>query len=218
MLFWKRIPFILLFFVGSHFSEGQVEELNNSGKSLKYIGIVVGKASQKTFPFTDDEYVYSATHIKLQYNQKLWDWGSWDAHVLVEPGFYKVDHQLLNLFFITPEDNNYLERRERFLKPRTFNEYALNIGLRVSRNIFNHLDVYGLASSGPMYSEQSTERLKGGFAFSNVFGVGVQYLFAKNWRWDARVILRHTSNAGLRWPNSGHNSFGGETGILYVFN
>ena len=195
----------------------QDQSEQNSSK-LEYIGVVFGKASQKTFPFTSNEYIYSSTQIKFQYNRQLWNWGKWDAHVLVEPGFYRVDHQLLNFFFITPDDPNYLERRERFQMPRTFNEYALNAGLRVSRSLFKGLDVYGLLSSGPMYSEQSTERLKGGFAFSNILGAGFQYEFAQNWRIDARAIIRHTSNAGLRRPNSGHNSFGGEAGIVYVIN
>ncbi len=209
--------FCSIFLLLSTLCLGQNNDVQESPK-LEYIGILYGKASQKTFPFTSNEYIYSSTQIKFQYNRQLWNWGNWDAHVLIEPGFYRVDHQLLNFYFITPDDPNYLERRERFQMPRTFNEYALNAGLRVSRSLWTGMDIYGLLSSGPMYSEQSTERLKGGFAFSNILGAGFQYEFAQNWRLDARVIIRHTSNAGLRRPNSGHNSFGGEAGIVYVIN
>ncbi len=178
----------------------------------------MGAASQQSFPGTSDGYVYESTQYKVQYNRQLWNWGKWDAHVLIEPGFYRVDHKLINFFFITPDDPNFEERRERFQMPRTFNEYALNAGLRVSRSLFEEFDIYGLLSSGPMYSEQSTERLKGGFAFSNILAAGFQYEFAQSWRLDARAIIRHTSNAGLRRPNSGHNSFGGEAGLIYVLN
>ena len=184
----------------------------------KYVGLLIGSANQKNFPFSSNDYIYSSTHLKLQFNKKLWEWGAWDAHITVEPGFYRVDHQLLNLFFITPDNANFEARRERFLQPRTFNEYALNIGLRMSRNVFKNINAYGLISSGPMYAEQSTEHLKGGFAFSNVFGAGIQYKLSKNWRWDARIIARHTSNAGTKRPNSGHNSFGAETGVIFMLN
>ncbi len=180
------------------------------------IGFTIGKASQKTFPLTNDEYIYSTTSVKLQYDRKLWDWGKWDAHILVEPSYYRVDHQLLNFFFIVPEDPNFQERRDRFTQPRSFDEWALNVGLRVSRPLTDRLSGYGMLSSGPMYQGDSTERLKRGFTFSNVLGAGIQFQFAQRFKWDLRAVLRHTSNAGTQIPNSGHNSFGGETGLIYI--
>jgi hypothetical protein len=185
-------------------------------KPTHSIGFTLGRASQKTFPQTNDDYVYAATSIKLQYDHKLWNWGKWGAHVLIEPSYYRVDHQLLNFFFIEPEERNFQDRRDRFTQPRSFDEWALNIGLRLDRPLTDKASIYGLISSGPMYQGDSTERLKRGFSFSNVLAAGMQFQFAGRFKWDLRLTMRHTSNAGTQFPNSGHNSLGGETGLIYI--
>lgn len=203
---------ILLSFIGFSQQVGQ----ENSSEIEHSIGFIVGRASQKTFPQTSNDYVYNTTSIKLQYERKLWDWGKWDAHILIEPSYYRVNHQLLNFFFIEPSEPDFQERRDRFTTPRTFDEWALNIGLKVDYPILKNLDSYAMLSSGPMTQGDDTERLKRGFSFSNVLGFGIQYQFSPRIKWDARLMIRHTSNAGLRFPNSGHNSLGGETGFIFV--
>lgn len=160
--------------------------------------------------------MYASTSIKLQYDRKLWNWGRWEAHVIIEPSYYRVDHQLLNFFFIEPNEPNFQERRDRFTTPRTFNEWALNIGFKMNYPLMDRLDGYAMISSGPMTQGEDTERLKRGFSFSNVLGFGMQYNITTRFKWDLRLMIRHTSNAGLRFPNSGHNSLGGETGFIYM--
>jgi hypothetical protein len=128
-----------------------------------------------------------------------------------------VDHRLINQFFVKPSTPNFLEVRERFLQPRTFEEYVLNAGFKVVYQILTPWEVYALGSTGPLYSTESTERLKGGLAFSNLLGLGSSVALINQLRIDVRASIRHNSNAGTRLPNSGHNSLLLETGLSYGF-
>jgi hypothetical protein len=65
-----------------------------------------------------------------------------------------------------------------------------------------------------MISGEDTERLKKGFAFSDILGFGFSYK-QKNILFDLRMSLRHNSNANFYQPNDGHNSVGIESGISF---
>ncbi|MEE2801006.1 MAG: acyloxyacyl hydrolase, partial [Bacteroidota bacterium] len=69
---------------------------------------------------------------------------------------------------------------------------------------------------GPMYGTQTTERLKRGFSFSDVLSIGTQYQVDEH-EFIITYSLRHTSNAGLKFPNSGHNSSGFQISYAYLF-
>ena len=65
-----------------------------------------------------------------------------------------------------------------------------------------------------MVSGDDTERLKKGFAFSDIFGLGISYK-VNYITLDLRSTIRHNSNANLYMANNGHNSVGIESGILF---
>ncbi|NQX81764.1 MAG: acyloxyacyl hydrolase [Flavobacteriaceae bacterium] len=107
-----------------------------------------------------------------------------------------------------------MELREEYTKYRSFNEYALNFGLSIRYELVSFADAYFIGSIGPMISGIDTERLKKGFAFSDIIGFGILFKIKKT-HIDSRITFRHDSNAGLGSPKSGHNSAGLELGISY---
>ena len=64
-----------------------------------------------------------------------------------------------------------------------------------------------------MFSDKATERLAKGFAFSDIFGLGLSYEINKL-QLDFRYSVRHTSNLELKQPNGGHNTTNTEFSVL----
>ena len=134
--------------------------------------------------------------------------------VVIEPSVYFVNHQLLNLFFIKPTEPNFEEQRELFTQKRSYEEYALNLGLSYAYEFTNQVSIYGLLSVGPMIATADTERQRKGFSFSDILGMGAHYTLNPVII-DIRFTLRHVSNANLNAPNNGHNTAGFELGVSY---
>ncbi|MBZ9626631.1 acyloxyacyl hydrolase [Psychroflexus sp. CAK1W] len=103
---------------------------------------------------------------------------------------------------------------QEFLRLKSFQEYALHIGLVLRYEITESFSTYAVGSVGPMVSNLGTERLRKGFAFSNVLGFGLSYR-QNRLLFDVRLSFRHNSNANLYLPNNGHNSVGIESGMSY---
>lgn len=124
---------------------------------------------------------------------------------------------MLNYWYISHTVENGDELRAKFMKKKTINEYVLNLGL-LYRKFFNpNSSVFATINTGPMYIDTETERLKRGFAFSDVFSVGYNYR-AKKISFEVKCMYRHVSNANLQKPNFGLNSYGIEFGSYYEFN
>ncbi|WP_146126683.1 acyloxyacyl hydrolase [Nonlabens agnitus] len=190
----------------------QIETVaNDKGKR---IGLNLGYSQQDRPPFNDEDYAHITRSIKIQLAQKVWKKDRQALEILIEPSVYYVNHQLLNLFFIKPDKPNFEAQRALFTQNRSYEEYALNLGLSYSYNLTYDLLAYGLVSIGPMTATADTERQKKGFSFSDVLGAGMRYRI-ENLSFDLRFSLRHVSNANLRSPNNGHNSAGVELGFSY---
>ncbi|WP_075340447.1 acyloxyacyl hydrolase [Tenacibaculum agarivorans] len=183
-------------------------------KNRYSLGLNYGQASQNLFPLNDSDYLYNNQFLKLQVNYKLTQKQNFNFELLLEPSVYFVNYQLLNEQFIRSETDNYLALRRLYTQRRKFLEYALNIGILLRYNITNNFSSYLLASVGPMVSGADTERLKKGFAFSDVVGLGFA-LQQNRITFDFRITLRHNSNLDFAFPNSGHNSSGIESGISF---
>jgi hypothetical protein len=176
------------------------------------IGLNYGQANQHNFIFNDDDYFYKNSYLKFQWNYIFSKKRRWDFELTIEPSIYFVTYQLLNKYFITPDIPNYIELQERYTQIRHFQEYALNIGILARYKLYKNLSTYIQGSIGPMISGDDTERLKKGFAFSDIVGIGFSYQQQKL-RFDFRFTIRHNSNLDFAFPNSGHNSAGIETGV-----
>ena len=177
------------------------------------IGFNYGIGETDKFPFSTDEYTYDIQFYKIQLNYLIMEWHKFDFEINVEPSYYRTEHQLLNKYFVTPNEPDYLEKREEYTKLKTMNEYVLGIGFLVRYPIVDKLSVSVLGSIGPMYIDTVTERMAKGFAFSDVLSFGLTYKINKL-AFDLRYGVRHVSNAELQQPNSGYNSTNLEFGVL----
>jgi len=188
-------------------------ESQNSDK-IK-IGVNFGIGTQESFPFNSKDYSYDIQFYKFQINYKLKEYKKWIYEVNAEPSYYLAEHQLLNKYYVKPEDgDDYLEKREEFTQKKHINEYVLNLGFIARFKINEKFSTYALASVGPMYSDTDTERMNAGFAFSDIFGLGVSYKVNK-FNLDFRYSIRHVSNLNISLPNNGYNSSNIEIGCTY---
>lgn len=207
----------LIFLISVAFAFKVYAQKDDGNKRLR-LGLNYGQASQNRFPLDNPNYLYENQFFKIQIVYLLSKHKKFSYELNIEPSIYLSEHQLLNKFFIKPEDTpDYERQREIFTQKRAFNEYALNIGFIVRYHIVNDFSTYLLGSVGPMISGEDTERLKKGFAFSDILGLGFSYQ-ANKVVFDLRLTLRHNSNANLYEPNHGHNSIGLETGISFLLN
>jgi hypothetical protein len=182
-------------------------------KALR-LGLNMGYSRQDVFPYDNLNYSHTSRFVKLQIGKQVWKKNRQSLEVLVEPSIYFVQHQLLNLFFIKPSTPDFESRRELFLQERSYQEYALNIGLQYAYHLEKEWIVYGLLSVGPMTATKETERQNKGFSFSDIIGLGTRFKIHRL-NYDLRFTLRHVSNANLRSPNNGLNSAGVEIGMSY---
>ena len=166
------------------------------------------------FPFNADDYIHEVDFYKIQINYRFKDKRKWAFEVNLEPSFNIVEHQLLNRFYIKPSDaDNYEELTELYMQRRTLKEYVLNCGFISRYKIYNGISSYAIISVGPMYADKATERLAKGFAFSDIFGLGLSYEINKL-QFDLRYSVRHTSNLEFKQPNGGHNTTNMEFSLL----
>lgn len=160
-------------------------------------------------------YSYSSHYFKMQLCRIIGKPKKLKYELLLQPQVDFVEHQLLNLDYISPDVPNYMQKREEYGKLKNIRDYSLHFGLIVSRPISERLSVFALASVAPMITDTETERLSKGFAFSNVLSLGFSVKI-----YDAvfefRPNFNHLSNAGLQKLNDGFNSFNLEFGLKVV--
>lgn len=179
------------------------------------LGVSYGTGSQNRFPFDLKDYTHTVSFYKGHINYMLKDKRKWVFELTAEPSFNVVDHQLLNKWFIQPSNgDDYLEQREIFTQKRRFREYVLNLGLIARYKLLRNLSAYAVGTVGPMIADKRTERLASGFAFSDVFGLGISY-DVMNLRVGFRYSVRHTSNLEMKEPNNGHNTTNLEWLVLF---
>ena len=209
----------LLFFKGFLscfvFSIGLSQETDKSITPWQ-IGLNYGQTYQTKDLIADQDYYYSNYYLKGQLEKPL-KLKKLKLSLLLEPSIYIGEYQLLNKWYIKPSEPDYLEKRALQTTLRSYNEYAVNVGLKLALPIIKPLDIYILASVGPMITTIETDRLNNGFAFSDILGVGFNYKI-NTLIFDIRATARHNSNANLSSPNGGVNSLGLETGLKIVLN
>ena len=160
-------------------------------------------------------YSYSNSYYKIQLGYVLKETKNFKYELVLQPELNFATHQLLNLYFVTPEEPDYIEKREKFTKLKDIKEYALGIGLCVRKPVSKIASIYILASLGPMITDTETERLSKGFAFSDVLALGFSLKVDKV-LFDVRPSLRHVSNAQLQSSNAGFNTKNIEFGLSLI--
>lgn len=169
------------------------------------LGLTYSRGSQQCFPYNDPDYNYCFNGYKLLFNYPL-KTGVFSYELQLEPGVYKASHQLLNEYYIQPEDgDDYLLQREIYTQEKTIMEYAFNVGIQIRYNLNSMFSIILLGSIGPMYSDTQTERLAEGFAFSDIVQIGAACRFNR-FMVEIKPGLRHLSNLDIQQPNAGHNA------------
>lgn len=182
---------------------------------LQRVGWVYGYGSSGKYIRQDSDYRYDNQSLKISTH---FLWSKKNKHrweVLIEPTIYRSKHESFNpwqAYFTSIPNAD--EMREKFMPFKRLNEYSLNFGVLYRRHVSNNFSVYTYANIGPMYIDTETERIKKGFAFSDIIALGVNYRI-QNFSVDMKTYFRHVSNANLQWPNYGLNSVGFELGVYY---
>ena len=178
------------------------------------LGLSYGTGSQSKWPFDLKDYTHEINFYKLLLNYSISKKQKWAYEISIEPSYNIAEHQLLNKWFVKETDyDDYMEKRELYTQKRTIKEYVLNLGFLVRYSVYGDFSAYAIGGVGPMVSDNATERLAKGYAFSDVFGLGLSYEI-KPFQFDFRYSVRHTSNLELKPPNSGHNTTNMEFSIL----
>lgn len=194
----------LLVFLGVFRMSGQEREGN-----LR-VGFNYGFGSE----LKNRNYTFTNHFYKAQLYYRLKETKHFEYEVLVQPEVNFGTHQLLNFYFVKPEEPDYLEKRAAYTKLKNIHEYVLNIGFLIRKPINKSLSVYFLGSIGPMITDTETERMSEGFAFADVLALGFS-VKAQRFHFDVRPSVRHVSNAGLGSSNAGYNTKNIEFGVSY---
>ncbi len=178
------------------------------------IGFMYGYGNQGGLFLDDKDYSYTSNLFKIQLFYPLRQ-GKYSIDLEIQPtvGFSK--HQLLNFYFIQPNEPDYLAKRAEFTKSKLITEYIMNANLIVSHKITNTVGIYIFLGVGPMSISKRTERLAKGFAFADNIGLGFSKKLISKLNFDFRGSLRHLSNAELKHPNSGINIATIEFGVNF---
>jgi len=199
----KKLVLILLFSVVIKMSA-------QDGKSKFVVGFNYGFGSE----FNNKDYTFTNHFYKLQLYYKLKQTKYFQFEILVQPEINFATHQLLNFYFVKPDDQNYIEKREKYTQLKDVHEYVLNLGFLIGKPISKNCSFYILGSIGPMITDTETERMSDGFAFADVLAIGFSVKL-KDVQFDLRPSIRHVSNAGIGEENAGYNTKNIEFGISY---
>ncbi|MFV5691243.1 acyloxyacyl hydrolase [Flavobacterium sp. LT1R49] len=162
----------------------------------------------------NNDFSHTNNYYKLQLYCALKSGKNFKYELIMQPELNLAKHQLLNVYFIQPDDPNYIEKRQKFSNLRNVKEYVLNLGFIIRKPISKSFSIYLLGSVGPMIIDNETERLSKGFAFSDVLALGFSSKIDKI-TFDIRPNIRHVSNGGLQSPNLGFNTINIEFGFSF---
>ncbi len=180
-------------------------------------GIHIGYSSQQAFPFDNEDYILTQHHILGHLRLQQFQLGSFKLDILSELGYYFSKHQLLNKWFTTTSlfDDFPADFQEYAMTEKNIHQLSAHLGITLNWFLNPKIAVFVYGSIGPMWTSKLTERLAAGFAFSDNIGFGIKIQYNKHFWINSMLVLRHESNANLRFPNSGHNSIGLRLGLVF---
>jgi hypothetical protein len=89
--------------------------------------------------FKNDEYTFTNQYYKLEVSYLLMEAKSFEYEIVIQPEINFAEHQLINPYFISPDDPAYIEKRERFSKKYSINQFILNLGIVLKKNNFRKI-------------------------------------------------------------------------------
>jgi hypothetical protein len=191
--------------------------VNNILKPMK-IGFLYAFGSNERFFHDDPDYTYKAQILKGQAFYNLGNWKSLNFELIVQPQVQFLEHQLINSFYVTPDQENYQEKIAEFTKKKSMNLYALEFGFSASKKLISKLDLQAAISLGFSYIDTRSERLAKGFTFIENFTLGLNYQVFKDQFIYLGSHIGHVSNLNFQKPNDGYNLLGFQLGYSFVLN
>ena len=96
-------------------------------------------------------------------------------------------------------------------------EGGASIGLKYRYPLNDAVSVYGLYSAGFLFITADTVDQASGFNFANAVGIGINFNIMPGAALDLGFRFRHVSNADLRDPNCGIDSYFGTIGFMISY-
>lgn len=174
-----------------------------------YVGGCYGFGNE----FGNSNYSFSNSYVQIQFYYSFNPSKKWEYLVAFQPELNFAKHQLLNPYFVTPDEPDYEQKRREFTQLKDLNQYAFNVAFFAKYNFSKSISAYAMLNVGPTISTKETERLTRGFTFNDVLGVGVAYNTGSV-IFDVRPNVRHVSNAGLNESNAGFNTLNISFGFI----
>jgi hypothetical protein len=159
-------------------------------------------------------YSYNCHYYKLQINYAIKKSKKIRYDLSIQPEINFAEFQSNGDDPIVSNPLNSTEKSSGFTNSKLIKECILNLGFKMSKPISGKCSVYLLGSIGPMITDKETDRLSRGFAFSDVFAIGLTFRTSKM-VFDLRPSFRHVSNAHLKDINRGYNIINAEFGIYF---
>lgn len=208
-----RALFLLIFCVFLTTAHLNAQENHSSTRW----GIQFGYGTQQTQPFHSIDYDYEQGYIVGHILLKKFNIKKVKIDLIAEGGYYFSSHQLVNKWFTTTEFfKDFLEDfQQQMLQKKAIHQVVGHLGAEIYHFINPKTQLYGYAALGPMWVSQETERLASGLAFSDNVGLGVKLKLTKKMWLSSTLVIRHESNANLKFPNSGHNTLGVRLGVVF---
>ena len=206
---WRSFMLVFLLF-GLTFDACAQENVQGQFYQL---GFNYGYASVDNFIFKDNDYYYEVYLHKIQILYRIKS-GKIDYDFIFQPEINRAHHKLYNPWFAGHPDV-FSEYRTQLMTLKTINEYIMNCGVILRTSITENLNIYGLASLGPGYFDEGSERMAKGIGFSDNLALGLNYNFLKELVLDLRLGFRHVSNAEIKQPNEGYDAIEFNIGLAY---
>ena len=182
------------------------------------LGLLYNYGSEDNFLFDDKDYIYTTNTIKAQAFYNLGNFKSFDFELIVQPQVQFLHHQLLNEWYVTPNQENFQEKIAEFTQPKDMNIYGLEFAFAAKTKLYRKLDFLASISLGFAYIDTRTERLAKGFTFIENFSFGFSHpLFSKSFIYIGSNF-GHVSNLNFKKPNDGYNILGIEIGYSFLIN
>jgi hypothetical protein len=180
------------------------------------LGFLYNHGVNENFIFDDPDYTLSVNTYKGQLFYKLGNVKNIDFEIIVQPQVQFLTHQLINEYYVTPDQENFQEKITEFTKAKTMNLYGLEFGLASKIKLTKKLDLQGTISLGFCYIDTRTERLAKGFTFIENFSIGFSHQIHKKTFLYIGSNFGHVSNLNFQKPNDGYNILGLEVGYSYL--
>ena len=179
------------------------------------VGISFITGTENNFLFNDADYEYKTKIIKVLLSYDINTWKNIDIDFIILPQLRKINHQLLNMWFVTADVPNYQEKRIRFTQPKTMYIYGIQFGIQIEKKIYKRLNIFTSVNVGIATIDTETERLAKGFTFIENGFVGFSFKSSTNTNLFIGGNIGHVSNFNIKKPNSGYNQLGLEIGFSY---